>query len=669
MAGRCPVRRDVARPLRANVFAAVRRRMPIYPLEAALMLGAPHPIVASLLCAANGLADHTHIGGCRRFHPVAFRAGLAKPSHSSAAGGGDDAVRRVLSCSTSRDILLSACLAAGTPVDLWPSAVKWHIQAPQNGCCAPLASAKWRAFLLVLVKGINNAMRLCGVPSLVPLCTVSLSPSIQAGNRVARIWISDQKGVMVTSFWDIAMAFAACCLMNDTDVARRDAAWMELWAFMESQASSVARVAVPKFPSDYGYSSWLHCQELRLGCLLRAGKHSEIEAMLAESKNASLILEHISDSTLTKIFLQASLSAVTRYRVLGSLLAVSRAKWYAAPIYHSQLKHSAHNLPAVACNIKLFGSVLHSLILQVSDSPSPENKARFLRDVAMLLRMCNVRSLAASLVPDHNTTHGNCDRASALAAVMKASPDGYRAKPLAYFVEAVREVVQLACRLSRQGDDAAVSVIHGSADVLSSLLSLCATRGTEPNCRKAQPEWRRRLQSDVAVRSHKYELLSSELPHSGLSRCVAMLLADGFVIAGGLLGSCLAAADFIDLRFYSLGLLSSLYHAVCVLQRHGGCGQPVDACRIVESLYFRRREVFGEDTHLRVDVEPTAAPHAMALVPHKTQASRIMAPLIYFTSLSDLGALNARSVVAAGGSLVVDRSVGVWLRKGTISTS
>ncbi|RNF15163.1 uncharacterized protein Tco025E_05586 [Trypanosoma conorhini] len=567
-----------------------------------------------------------------------------------------DVLRRVLRCDASRDALLCACVGMVTPPDLWPPFVAQRLRTPREGRDTELTTTSWRAFAFALVRCIHAAEgHNCAAPSLAPLCATCLASSLQLGERLVgpllssagRLPTAATTRTAAAAFTpaDVATAFATCCALNRVDAVKSDAAWLRLWSGVQAT------------PGDALSPAWVRCHELHLSCLLRAGRCEEVEAVLRKSTEAPLMMRRMSDATLAELFLVESLGPTMRNQVLAALLEVSRVKGEAASALFHVLSpfERGRMLPSVTRSSTLFAKALHCLVLQAREEPSVANYTRVLRDVQGLCRVSNPYALAASLVP-HD---------SPLASLMTASLDERRARLLATFVEAVAEATELACGFTRRSggggggssgthEDCVEATLRGCVEVLTGLLTLCSGRRGRLPQRRAEPEWRKRLHHDAAVRSHKYELLCSELPHALLSGCLSTLLCNGFVCPGGDLGACLVSADFVDLHFYTLALLGSLYHAARVAQR-----QP-DVSATIRALYQRRRQVFGEDVSALTQRVSAAAASSPGLV-------RCEAAVVQYDegagAETSLGFLHARSTVAAGGAFVVDSSFGVWLRK------
>ncbi|RHW66951.1 hypothetical protein DPX39_000069600 [Trypanosoma brucei equiperdum] len=681
---RPPLQRCTVRPLRGVLVH--RPRPKILPLEAAVMLGEPHAIAASFLL-------HAHISTARNVSIV-----RAKKASIRASNNMSDCLQRVLSCGLSRDVLLCACAAAATPPELLPPLVQRHVRAPRDGNVVVLSSAEWRAFFLSMLRAIHStAAGRLEFSSLALLCATCLAPSVRLGDQLARAYcgftgeIERNGAVCANSFGstgsgraaDGVVAFAACCtMMNISEgMESRDTAWMRLWADVQpTLQSGCGDGATTMMPNE----SWIRCQELHLDCLLRTGRHEDIRKVLSPDSLVTKQFHRMSDDTLAQLFVQPSLCDTVRFRVLRALLDVSRAKSEAlVALQRSPFSRNSH-LPSVTRSARMVAALLRCLIVEARDHPSSSRNSCLFSDVEALCKMCNSYALAQSLLPYADGSNGSgADRTGVIALLMKATRDEYRSRCLAEFVAAISDAVAFARDFARRGDELASAMVHACAAVLTNLFTLCSPcrakhdghRANSSGKRRAKPAWRLRLERDEAVRSHKYELLPGELPHGALSHFIAMLLADGFVLDGGSLGANLAAADFLDLNFYSLQLLGSLYHATRAI----GEGQELaDVVGVVESLYRRRRQVFGEDGVALL----CARCQITTLVRQKTGGNlgegssgdaapsgvKVMRKRMPYLrpGAADLDFLRSRSVIAAGGAFAVDCSVGVWLRKATV---
>ncbi|KAF8284401.1 hypothetical protein TcBrA4_0064030 [Trypanosoma cruzi] len=619
MAMRSPIGGMKRRPFRgapAPRRSALFSSSSLLQLEALLVFGEPHAIIAAFLQSAQ------------RENCVALQ--------------------QVFSCSVSTDVLLCACVAMVTPSGLWPPFVAQRLKMPREGKDADLASTSWRAFAFALVRCIYSVQsHNGGVSALGLLCATCLAPSLKLGERLvgllsdpavnlSRITANNLSKSNFTAA-DVATAFATCCSMNNVSPEKSDAAWMRLWSEMQAR------------PDDELSPAWVRCHELHLLRLLGAGRRQEIEAVIRKIIETPL-MRCISDATLSELFLLESLSPMMQGKIVAALLEVSRVKSEAASTFFHVMSpfERGRRLPSVTQSSSLFAKVLHFLVLQAREEPCFKNHTRVLHDIQGLCRVANSYALAASLVPND----------SPLASLMTASLDKQRARLMATFVEAVTEVTELACGFTHRidgnrHDDCVEATLRGCVDVLTGLLSLCSNRREKLPQRRAEPEWRKRLHRDAAVRSHKYELLCCELPHGFLSRCLSTLLWNGFVCTGCDLGSCLVSADFVDLHFYTLALLGSLYHATLVAP------QQSDISPMIHSLYRRRREVFGEDVSALKQYVSAANSSGPGLV----QCETAVVQYGLAEAEATLALLHARSTVAAGGSIVIDGSFGVWLRK------
>ncbi|RNF07142.1 hypothetical protein TraAM80_03496 [Trypanosoma rangeli] len=631
--------RDVVLSLRSPIGGVKRRR----PFRCT-----PAPRRCGLSCSSSSL----HLEASLTYgEPHAIVAAFLQSAQREKCG----ALQRVLRCDVSRDALLCACVGMVTPSGLWPPFVAERLKLPREGRDTELTATSWRAFAFALVRCIHAAQGHGRTTSaLAPLCATCLAPSLQLGERLAGL-LSASLGKLPTSITtsaataaltaaDVATAFATCCSLSKVETVRSDAAWLRLWSGMQARPGNALNPA------------WVRCQELHLSCLFRAGRREEIEAVLQKSTETLLMMRRMSDATLAELFLMEPLSPMMRSQILAALLEVSRVKGEAASALFHTLSpfERGRMLPSVTRSSILFAKALRCLVLQARDEPSVANYTRVLHDIQGLCQVSNSYALAASLVP-HD---------SPLASLMTASLDEQRARLLATFVGAVAEATELACDFARRADsgsgsgthdDCVEATLRGCVKVLTGLLTLCSSRRGKLPQRRAEPEWRKRLHRDAAVRSHKYELLCCELPHALLSRCLSMLLCNGFVCSGADLGGCLVPADFVDLHFYALSLLGSLYQAVRVAQQ-----QP-DVLPMIRALYHRRREVFGEDVSLRTQYDPGAASSDSS--PVLCDAAVVQYRVGDAAAETTLGFLHARSTVAAGGPLVIDSSFGVWLWK------
>lgn len=139
---------------------------------------------------------------------------------------------------------------------------------------------------------------------------------------------------------------------------------------------------------------------------------------------------------------------------------------------------------------------------------------------------------------------------------------------------------------------AADRAVHEGVQLLVNLFTLCASRSDSLPQRKSLPLWRRKLAAMTTLRSHKYEVLLSELPHNLLAEILQALLRYGFMEDATALGACLVTHSLVDVRFYSLATLGSLTLAF----QQDTLGTSDQVVRdVLASLYRQRRSVFGDD--------------------------------------------------------------------------
>jgi hypothetical protein len=113
-----------------------------------------------------------------------------------------------------------------------------------------------------------------------------------------------------------------------------------------------------------------------------------------------------------------------------------------------------------------------------------------------------------------------------------------------------------------QAMDDVDGAVQAAVRLLTALMELCSSHKTSLPLRKSEPKWRRELRERTAVRAHKYELLLQELPHAELRAVLHTLLGHGYHREGSRLGVSLLKGDQVDLHYYTLPLLGSLYLAV-----------------------------------------------------------------------------------------------------------
>ncbi|KPA86131.1 hypothetical protein ABB37_00385 [Leptomonas pyrrhocoris] len=264
-------------------------------------------------------------------------------------------------------------------------------------------------------------------------------------------------------------------------------------------------------------------------------------------------------------------------------------------------------------------------------------------------------------------------------------------------------------------DGAVKAAVH----LLSSLLELCSSRKTSLPLRNAEPKWRRELRERTAVRAHKFEVLLQELPHAEIRAVLRTLLGHGYHREGSQLGVSLLKGDQVDLRYYTLPLLGSLYlavsasaaahlPAVTVTEATQGAAGESDRWRqSVYQMYRRRFEIYGDAdlnvhapsyTTLQMEGGKTTTQECMNSTPSspststatalvRTPENKLVEALVLASTAPTSASLENgtaelancflnRRVVVAGRGVVVDVGAsyrplhggavfGSWIRKGT----
>ncbi|CCW69406.1 unnamed protein product [Phytomonas sp. Hart1] len=310
------------------------------------------------------------------------------------------------------------------------------------------------------------------------------------------------------------------------------------------------------------------------------------------------------------------------------------------------------HVPIVTTDVILYARMVDYVLNNICAAGSrPEYEARLL-DLQTLFSLANTDSLAASIVPTRVP----------IESVMVAENDERRSRRIGVLGHTMRQVIKHLCVYSRSVDRITIPAtwlqepspvvdraIQLGVGLLSKLLMLCSSRGNGLAVRTAEPKWRQRLRETTAVRTHKYQLLLSELPHADLSVIVQTLLSGGFVCEGGELGWCLLDSEMVDLRFYSLFTLGLLYQALGALLKDPRparftCEHRPRTCSNVSNskskgdamnevkgsninrydavltqlrvLYKRRQEVFGEELLRFQPITPYAAAHTLEEADH-----------------------------------------------------
>ncbi|KAG5492613.1 hypothetical protein JKF63_01192 [Porcisia hertigi] len=292
----------------------------------------------------------------------------------------------------------------------------------------------------------------------------------------------------------------------------------------------------------------------------------------------------------------------------------------------SGVPHSLSFVPTVTANAVLYARMLQYLLTSTTHVRTGDSYVRYLHDLSLLLSQGSIYALAASLVPAGQPlktvmvatkdTHREGHTQQLIGALrevvdslcgepisrLAASPiadhplteDGvdFTQKPLLpgsapssdgtapLEGEGERKVARRKERQTlvegatahprdamswRWREDVLSNVdgaVQAAVRLLTSLLQLCSSRKDSLPLRAAKPKWRQELHERTAVRAHKYELLLQELPHTELRAVLQTLLGHGYIREGSLLGVSLVRCEQVDLRYYTLPLLGSLYLAV-----------------------------------------------------------------------------------------------------------
>ncbi|CAM43408.1 conserved hypothetical protein [Leishmania braziliensis MHOM/BR/75/M2904] len=286
-------------------------------------------------------------------------------------------------------------------------------------------------------------------------------------------------------------------------------------------------------------------------------------------------------------------------------------------------------VPTVAANTVLYARMLQYLLMSSTHVRSEDSYVQHLRNLSLLLSHGSIYALAASLVPADKPLKAVMvatkdtyreDHIKQLVSAIREVVDSLCEEPIPLFAAPVtavgvteggfdttRKALKTGSALLSDGvvptkdkrgwkpeklkekqallECAAVNsrvavgwrwredvlsevdgTVQAAVRLLSSLLELCSSRKSSLPLRAAEPKWRRELRERTAVRAHKFELLLQELPHAELRAMLHTLLGHGYIREGSRLGVSLVKGDQMDLRYYTLPLLGSLYLAVCVPQ-------------------------------------------------------------------------------------------------------
>lgn len=298
----------------------------------------------------------------------------------------------------------------------------------------------------------------------------------------------------------------------------------------------------------------------------------------------------------------------------------------------------------------------------VSCPEKKENYRSFLgliEEITALWTLNNAHAMAASLVPLHDS------HPLSLQVVMKAKRSAFRTSQTAEFLENILlgvhwlctgEVVKSSyallfkkhneCHASllwrREQEKKVRRAVRAAVRVVTALLSLCANKEGSLPSRRALPVWRVELAASCAIRSHKFELLLSELPHSQLASFFSLLLFYGYMEEAVTLCCCVVRNNQLDLSAYSASLIGSLWLAVTSsltlpseVSVRKGCSSvqgkdetperatKEDVIARLKQFYRQRILVFGDEVSYHIcDVKGKSA--GVAEIDNKTDIFRSM---------------------------------------------
>jgi hypothetical protein len=171
--------------------------------------------------------------------------------------------------------------------------------------------------------------------------------------------------------------------------------------------------------------------------------------------------------------------------------------------------------------------------------------------IRIVLTSVYPRSIVAACVPS--------DRP--LEVLLEAAPQDDRKALVGDLIGAIASAVGAVIRSSSCGQDSGADVVAPAALLLTELLTLWASKGTEGRKGKGAraPLWKQRLDANgvTSVRTHKMEVLRGELPHGILSSMCWDWLYRGFTAPALMVLGALLDKDYLDVHYYPLALLSS----------------------------------------------------------------------------------------------------------------
>lgn len=405
----------------------------------------------------------------------------------------------------------------------------------------------------------------------------------------------------------------------------REALWLELWGRVQTSRSTWENAPVPLHPQHALQSAAVaHYTAWNLHCLAAMQRVADAAAVVNASFASALPPERLPLTAVAELL--AVLPAATLATALPATKGSTTLRDQLAQRMFSQMQDHApwHRVPIVSTHAVLYARLVEYVLAVAAAASTAEAYQTHLLDLQRLFQLTNVDALAASLVPTGQP----------LTAVMVATTDTKRAEAMS----ALGGALQRAIAVLSGGEEAHASGVgpHGRSSlraaedsvqrttsehrgravtqqalaeveltlrlgvqILRDILVLCSSRSDTLPSRAAEPKWRRKLRESAAVRTHKYQLLLTELPHRALRDTLWVLLWRGYIEEGGSLGAGLVRRHQMDLRYYSLTMLGSLYHAIGLRApstRGEGCHQSTDGevKTALRDLYRRRQEVYGE---------------------------------------------------------------------------
>lgn len=347
-------------------------------------------------------------------------------------------------------------------------------------------------------------------------------------------------------------------------------------------------------------------------CLLQCGRTVEsMDAVMRATSHDILLPNLVYDVIFDKMW-KSSFGAVEEKICVSVMrLAQLRRQRILSTVDKFQLRHVQHPLIG---HSEAVSAVLGSLAARGA-----------FRDAVDVLSAVDPFQLTCNLLSD-----------APLEVLMKAVEDPSRKRGVDFVMKGPISVIVAALTVPPPCDQE-VAVL-ASVNMMISMLRLWGRKvdDTDHRRNKKVPAWRRKL--DVAPRTHKFEMLHSELPQRLIAEVIGDLMQYGFVTSALDLVGVMLEQDMLNLQSYSLRLLQ------CLCSASTRSSMSTESVALLRAAHRQRFLLFGEtpEVHFECISVNTLLDHE-----GKRSAEHVVYPM--------LGSLRAQSFSSPVGTLCVGR--------------